>query len=175
MCNNCKIPNHFASVCRQKSSELASALIAHVNYNGQSDTYTVSSINNTNAIPATICSNKPAHKNLKPITIQIFPDSGASICLPGPHHLDQMRLKHHSLIPCQKEVKAVGGSKLICHGWVPINFTIGTHTTNQPVYFCDKVDRFYFSKKECQETNILSPQFPYPMDTKYACCIYHFH
>ena len=79
-----------------------------------------------------------------------------------------MGLKHHNLIPCQKEVKAVGGSKLICHGWVPINFTIGTHTTNQPVYFCNKVDHFYFSKKQCQETNILPPQFPYPMDTQNA-------
>ena len=106
-CNNCKIPNHFASVGRQKSNESASALIAHVNYNSQSDTlYTVSSINTTNEIPAMIYSNKPAHKNLKTITIQIFPDSGASICLAGPHDLDQMGLKHHNLIPCQKEVSS---------------------------------------------------------------------
>ena len=135
-------------VCHQKSSESASALIVHVDYNSYSDTYTVSSVNNTNEIPATIYSNKAAHKNLKPITIQIFLDSGVSI------------------IPCQKEVKEVSGSKLICRGWLPIYFTIGTHTTNQQVYFCNKVDQFYFSKKRCQETNIFPPQFPYPMDTQ---------
>ena len=79
-----------------------------------------------------------------------------------------MGLKHHNLISFQKEVKAVGGSKLICCEWLRINFAIVTHTTNQPVYFCDKFDRFYFSKKGCQETNILPPQFPYPMDTQNA-------
>ena len=112
--------------------------------------------------------SKITPENLKPITIQIFPDSRASICLAGPHHLDQMGLKHHNLMPSQKEVKAVGGSKLLCCGWLPINFTIGMHITNQPVYFWDKVDHFYFSKKGCQETNILPPQFSYPMDTQNA-------
>ena len=61
------------------------------------------------------------------VKIQMFPDSRASICLAGPHHLDQMGLKHHNLMPSQEEVKAAGGSKLLCCGWLPINFTIGMH------------------------------------------------
>ena len=48
--------------------------------------------------------------------MNIFPDSGASICLAGPQHIAKFNLDTHDLIPCYKQVKAVGGSKLTCHG-----------------------------------------------------------
>ena len=104
------------------------------------------------------------HPNRNPVLINIFPDSGASICLAGPHQLPQLNLKQKDLIRCHKEVKAVGGSKLIFHGWLPMNFTIAKHTTTQQVYFCDKVDSFYFTKKGCLDIHILPSQFPCPMD-----------
>ena len=68
-----------------------------------------------------------------------------------------------SILTCYKQVKAVGGSKLTCHGWLPITFQIGKNTTKQPVYICDKVDRFYFGKG-CVNVNILSQVFPFPMN-----------
>ena len=37
-CNHCKIPNYFALVCQQKSSDFASPLVAHVQYGHSSDT-----------------------------------------------------------------------------------------------------------------------------------------
>ena len=97
--------------------------------------------------------------------MNIFPDSGASICLAGRQHIAKFNLDTYNLIPWYKQVKAVGGSKLICHGWLPITFQIGKNTTMQPVYICDKVDQFYFGKKGCVDINILSQVLPFPMNS----------
>ena len=69
-----------------------------------------------------------------------FHNSGALICLAGPTHLHKQNLNTNQFIPSQKIITAVGGYKLKCHGWVPVQFTNGTHTTNQSLYVCDKVD-----------------------------------
>ena len=50
---------------------------------------------------------------LPPISIKIFPDSGASICLAGIDYLSQLHLLHSDLTPCQKKVTAIGGSTLV--------------------------------------------------------------
>ena len=47
-----------------------------------------------------------------------------------------------------------------------MRFEIDGHIATQPLYFCDKVDRIYFSKQGCMEANILSPSFPFPMQYK---------
>ena len=57
----------------------------------------------------------------------------------------------------------VGGYKLICHGWLSVQFQIGNNTTNQPLYICDKVVCLYFSRRGCTNVNILPATFPYPM------------
>ena len=54
-----------------------------------------------------------------------------------------------------------------------MNFTIGKHTTTQEVYFCDKVDCFYFSRKRCPDIHILPSQFPYPVDIANSAHTYH--
>ena len=110
-------------------------------------------------------STLPRHQHINPVKMNIFPDSGASVCLAGPQHIAKFNLDTHDLIPCYKQVKAVGGSKLICHGWLPITFRIGKNTTKQPVYICDKVDRLCFGEKGCVDVNILSQVFPFPMNS----------
>ena len=114
------------------------------------------------AIPSPLL---PRHQHISPVKVNIFPDSDASICLPRPQHIAKFNLDTHDLIPCYKQVKAVGGSRLICHGWLPITIRIGKNTTKQPVYICDKVDRFYFGKKGYVDINILSQVFPFPMNS----------
>ena len=84
-------------------------------------------------------------------------------CLAGPQHIAKFSLDTHYLIPCYKQVKAVGGSKLTSHEWLSITFWIEKNTTKQPVYICDKVDRIYFGKKGRVDVNILSQVFPFPM------------
>ena len=57
------------------------------------------------------------------------------------------------------------GFQLICHGWLPVQFQIGTYSTKQPLYIYNKVDRIYFSRKGCMDTNIIPKSFPFPMST----------
>ena len=71
-----------------------------------------------------------------------------------------MGLHSSQVRKCHKRVKAVGGSVLICKGWIPVTFTIDGYTTTQPLYICEKVDRLYFSKQGCLAVNILSHNYP---------------
>ena len=163
ICKNCNITNHFASVCRQPSSN-GNIMIAHVQYDAHKDTYTTLSNNNIEEIPATITQLLSRNTSSTRCTkLNIYPDSGASICLAGPKHLAALGVKPHTLLPCHKKVTAVGGSTLFYKGWLPIEFNIGEHRTKQPLYICDKIDRIYFSKHGCMETQILPKSFPYPI------------
>ena len=88
------------------------------------------------------------------------------MCLAGPKHLDQLGINHNNLIPCSKQVTAIGSSKLQCSRWLTITFQLNGHQTNQPLFICDKTDQSYFCKKGCVDLNILPSTFPYPMNTK---------
>ena len=106
------------------------------------------------------------HENSpKPCTadVDIFPDSGASICLAGMHHLEQLGIKENELIPCERQVKVVGGGTIPCIGWVPAVFTVEGLTTKQFLYVSHGIDRIFFSKRPCIDVGILHPNFPKPM------------
>ena len=75
----------------------------------------------------------------------------------------QLGIHNNNLIPYNKQVTAVGGSKLQCSGWFPITFQLNEHRTNQPLFICDKIDWLYFSKQGCIDLKILPPTFPSPM------------
>jgi len=81
--------------------------------------------------------------------MMIFPDSGASICLAGTKHMDKLGIHVNNLLPCLKEVRAVGGSILLCKGWIPVIFSVEGIETKQPLFICNKIDRIYFSKQGC--------------------------
>eukprot|EP00111_Clytia_hemisphaerica_P009413 TCONS_00027626-protein len=125
-CHNCKLSNHFSKVCRKPKSETAEALLAHVTYDEKSKAFRpTAEITEINAkLTPTSNTTKPT-----PTSMKIFPDSGASICLGGPQHLNKLKLNKQSLTPCNKLVRAVGGSTLHCSGWLPMTFTIDNHTT----------------------------------------------
>ena len=178
-CTNCGKPNHFAKVCRLKDSirNVADAefadmdLVAHVTFDQKTNTYTSNtSAPNLQTIVATVSSFSPQPdprppRNIPPETIHkidVFPDSGATICLCGPQHLKLMKLCKKHLIPSKKIIRAVGGSTLVCMGWVPIKFVIGGKCTKQALYVCDRIQRVYLSKIACIDVGILSPDFPLP-------------
>ena len=129
-------------------------MIAHVKYDAHKDTYTTLSNNTIEEIPAKITSLLSHYTSVTRSTqLNIFPDSGASICLAGPEHVTALGVKPHALRHCHKKVTAVGGSTFFCKGWLPVEFKIGEHRTKQPLYICDKIDRIYFfSKQGCIET-----------------------
>ena len=97
--------------------------------------------------------------------VMVFPDSGASICLAGSHHLERLKIHSEDLTPCQKKVSAVGGSTLTCRGYILTDFTVNKKTTRQRLYVCDHVDRIYFSKSACIDVGILPRCFPHPMES----------
>ena len=92
--------------------------------------------------------------------INTFPDTGASICLSGSHHLNQLKLMTSYCVMRLKKLQelyffAANGhqSKLSLAHIPPLNlFTPVTKL------------HFYFSKKDCLDTHILPPQFPLPKD-----------
>ena len=110
---NCSIPNHFAKVCRKDkcNSDSANALIAHIFYDQQKDTYT--SCQNNNAEEILVQLNLVQSSQYKFTTSSVFFDSGASICLAGPKHINQLGIHNYNLIPCNKQVTVVAGSKLV--------------------------------------------------------------
>ena len=156
-CDTCKKPDHFAPVCH-KSTATANGLVAHVYYDSNIDVFT--SPENTEEIKA---EGLPDIPNSHTVTPDIFPDSGANICLAGLRHLQQMGLHSSQLRQCHKCIKAIGGSVLICKSWIPATFKIDGYTTTQPLYICEKVGRLYFSKQGCLAVNILSHNYPHPM------------
>ena len=90
----------------------------------------------------------------------IFPDSGATICLGGPKHLEKMGLSLNNLIPSRKIVRAAGGFTLTCQSWLPVEFTIQRRKTKLALYICNKIQRLYFSKAACIGVGIFPVNFP---------------
>ena len=191
VCDYCSKSNHLAKVCLNRNQqdthqrrnttedidpaiaeiiseqdEFARAFVAAVKYDSETGSYT-STLANIHEIPANMTPLLRRHHH-KPTTLMIFPDSGASICLAGPQHLEKLGVSPAHLFSCRKKVTAVGGSQLVCHGWLPTSFTVSGHTTKQPLYICDKVDRIYFSRRACTDVNILPSTFPYPMESAAA-------
>ena len=167
-CNHCHLPNHFEKVCfRNRQSEIQEIaddeeIVAHVELLGEIYTSVSSMDEEITAKVITIVNGKEN----EPIHIEIFPDSGASICLAGSHHLSNLKRQAHELTPCKKRVRAVGGAILTCQGYLITTFQIGSKTTTQNLYICDKIDRVYFSKNACKEIGILPQSFPHPMTEK---------
>ena len=173
-CKNCGILNHFSSVCfrNQNESSVSSInLIAHVRYDVNSDTYTSNSNCSPDFLKATVTAQLTNFNCIKPVSMFIFPDSGASICLAGPQHLNHLGIDIKLLIPCNKRVTAVGGSVLSCRGWLPVEFNVNGQKTKQPLYICDKIDRLYFSKSACIDVSILPKSFPHPMKIDQALAV----
>ena len=191
LCNDCGRMNHYSRVCRSRchvppsakyrgsqDSNVASmdALIAHVMFDQEKDTFTTTSDAPIQEIDATLIPFSPNPDPRLPQDIpspvetclKIFPDSGASICLGGPQHLADMGLSVNHLVPSSKVVRAVGNFTLVCKGWLLVNFVIGGRETKQALYICERVDRLYLSRVACVDVGILSPSFPHPQPVPFS-------
>ena len=142
--------------------------MAKVQYDRDQDCFRFAN-NNVEMISATLSSaDKPSSNRT---VMSIFPDSGASICIGNSKILELLEVDTSLLRPCSKKIVAVGGSILPCLGWIPVCFNISGHSTTQPVYICDKVDRLYFSRTGCMDTKILPQTFPFPMTNKNSASV----
>ena len=201
-CHKCGVKNHFSRVCQYRAgaayhvsgedvpltsdedSAAMLSLIAHITFNQDNGTYKQGPCG---VDIVEICAQiTPFSPNPEPrdsvnvpdcnvtTTMRIFPDSGASICLGGMKHLQQLGLKPQHLIPCNKIVRAVGNFEFKCDGWLPVVFVVNGRSTKQALYVCERVDRIYFSKAACMDVGILSKDFPVPMpEVSTAAVVYH--
>ena len=130
-----------------------------------SEVYSVGG-NTTGEIEALVsaCWRKEPEKGQEVVRIPVFPDSGASLCLGGPKHQKQLKLQMCDLSPTEKQVRVVGGRLLKCYGKRKVRFQVGAQQTFQDLYFCQKIDRLYFSKEACIAVKILSRNYPQPME-----------
>ena len=80
------------------------------------------------------------------------------MCLAVSQKFAKLNFDTKDFNPCHKQVPAVGGSKLLCNGWVLMNYQIHIQVIKQPVYICQSV------KEGCMELNILHPNFSRPMN-----------
>ena len=65
-------------------------LIAHVQYNADTDEYTTTTNEDIEEIPASLTPTCTGGSKTLTKTLMIFPDSGASICLASPKHIKEL-------------------------------------------------------------------------------------
>ena len=166
-CNFCHRPNHIERACFRKQTNRIQEIadeeenpFGHLELIGANFT-SVSAIE-SDEIKAKITTTVN-NKKSNPVYMHVFPDSGASICLAGTQHLQNLNRTENDLTPSQKRVRAVGGTILTCKGYLDTQFEIDGKETKQNLYICDNVDRVYFSKDACKDVDILSKSFPRPM------------
>ena len=115
-------------------------------------------------IPATVVLGHDSMKNKVKAEVDVFPDSGAGICLGGTIHLDLFGILREELIPCNKSVEVVGGTLIPCLGYIPATFIVNGVPTKQLLYVCEGIKRLFFGKRACIDVNILPETFPHPMN-----------
>ena len=159
-CSSCKTVGHFASVCLWRRSSATTTDIDR----------SVGQANNLFAlsIVAPLTSTVPASVTLLHTLVShcatqlyLFPDTGANICLAGPDHLNELGIAN-SITRCDITVHVVGGSQISCFGQIRVRISIGTHHTEQNLFFCRRVQRFFLSCQACKELGIIPPSFPVP-------------
>ena len=150
--------------CIGDEEAVMDALIAHIVFDPAIGTYKPGN-SGLEELEATIIlfSSCPktdqGHPCCPPTRLKIYPDSDATICLGGLTHLRHMGLSERNMVPSKKKVRTVGGFSLVYHGWLPVMFEIGSRTTKQALYICNKIQVIYFSKAACIDVGILLPCF----------------
>ena len=151
-CNKCGVRNHFSNVCKRKESS-ALALIAHTSDQKQDH-------NTSDFLPVQITPVCPK-KKMKSITVSVYPDSGADLCLAGVKHMQQLGLSRSDLNDSMKVISTAGKYKIETFGWCHVIFNHTGTETRQPVYFSQQIQRFYLSKVACKGIKILPVDFPH--------------
>ena len=102
----------------------------------------------------------------KYVDMNVFPDTGANICLVGPHQLQQLKLKPSQLSRCNNNITVAGGSSIIASRWFSAKFRLNDQVSEQVVYFAEKAKRFFLSRQVCMDLQIVPSSFPFPPSEK---------
>ena len=113
----------------------------------------VNSKDQISEIPATLSLSPSKHETNTECKINIFPDSGASICLAGPTHLHKLNFNTPiNLYHLRRLLLLLVG--------VNLNAMDG-YQSSLPLVLIPPINPF--SRQDCLETKIMSTSFQYPM------------
>jgi hypothetical protein len=100
--------------------------------------------------------------HVKYLQINVFPDTGANVCLVGPRQLQQLKLKAVQLNNCHNNIAVAGGSSIVATKWFSAKFKLNSVSSEQIVYYAEKAKRFFLSRQVCIDLQIVPETFPYP-------------
>ena len=146
-CSSCGMVGHFAKVCRKQTSQRPNVSLAESNELSCFFIGEVSSLH----LPVKV---KPLGSTIfvsGPIVVDAFPDTGANICLIGPHHLEMIKVSLEQLNQCSHHISVAGGSNILATGWFRVVIILGEKSSEQKVYFSAKAKRFFLSRQTCIE------------------------
>ena len=106
------------------------------------------------------------------INVDVFPDTGANICLLGPQQLKILKLSTSSLSRCNNKISVAGGSSITASGWFKVAFRLHDKKSEQIVYFSACAKRFFLSRQVCIDLGVVPPSFPHPpTNTKHVAIV----
>ena len=150
-CNHCGNVGHLERVCRAKRSSAKHIKSAEMSCMNIGE---VSSLN----LPMDV----KLSSQTRYVKMDVFPDTGANICLLGPKQLKRLKLSPLELNRCSHRISVAGGSTITATRWFEVVFNLHDIQSQQIVYFSDKAGRFFLSRNACMELNIIPPSFPFP-------------
>ena len=77
-----------------------------------------------------------------------------------------MGLIEYNLVLSRKIIRTVEAYRLMCHGWLPVEFVVRGKTTTQTLYIYKDIQRLYFSRKAYIDVGILYENLPNPLADK---------
>ena len=157
-CTKCNRPNHFASVCRTRStnkqSAAAAAVISTIKYIQSSS---VASMSQLPKLSLAFMQNR----NSKPTKLDAIADTGAQACVAGTEHMKKLGFRIEDLVVPSHELKHVGGSRLKVVGSHIMYVQHNDQLIEVEMYFISGITHIYLSIDACKMLYIIPQKFPY--------------
>ena len=155
VCDKCGKLNHFGKVCRapRAQPDSANAIIASLKDHANKD----------NELSVTLL---PKKKHSKSVPFQVYPDTGASLCVAGPHILKKLGMNLTDLEHTSRNIVTATGDKIACRGKFRASLILGDRSTVQEIYICNNIRRIFLSRTGCIELGIVHEKFPQPLHVR---------
>ena len=156
-CSNCQTLHHFQRMCLKPKRSKQHNYKKSIN---SAEAFIIGEIGEVSSIQLPV--NMKATTSQSFQSVDVFPDTGANICLMGPLQLKQLRLKQQDLNSCTNKIAVAGGTSITATGWISVEVILGDCSTTAKVYYSKRVSRFFLSRKCCQDLRIIFSQTLFP-------------